>query len=566
MQTPHRLVSALLFLVALLIILLVPVAAALAQKPVKADILPLFDKVPAPPAAPGCALTRPAALADLDRQIGQLAQAIGAGRTPEQAREAAAMQQMGQQATAAGVDKMTDQQKLAYMQQQGSTMPGYNAQAMQMAQQMQDPAFQAKLAKMSDQEKAVYMQKMMAAPNTAQQRMVGDPAFQAAQADFMEQMKNPAFKQAWEKKSEAQQDAYMASLMRKHGLDEAKMKAIAGKQAPAAPLAPLVATAAIEAQGKLSEAAVREMSQPHGFARTQQQYQAALESLRKTQEAARLPEAREGDCRGQEQAYQQNRQHLKQRLDLMSKYLGQLATAWAARKTELKARVTPFHAELARIHYGDDIKRSEEKALISSLAGGQQLMLQHVSELVSYVGSLHDLNKEYCELKKLYDQPFRCEEATCFPATARVQLPDGRQVPISRVRPGMEVLGYDAATGRLVPTRVQRLDIHDEQSYELVQLTIGTPAVYAGLEPAAAPGQEAAELVLTPNHPVLTAAGPALRADELRPTDELLRLGNAAVETTHLADRQPAGKTGTVYNLRTATGNYFVSGVLVGSK
>ncbi|KAA9327151.1 hypothetical protein F0P96_18110 [Hymenobacter busanensis] len=566
MQTPHRLVSALLFLVALLLILLVPVAVALAQKPVKAEILPLFDKVPAPPAAPNCNLQRPAGFAALEKQLAQLGQAIGSARTAEQARDEKAYQQLGQQAQAAGMDKMTDQQKLAYMQQHGAGMPGYNAQAVNLAQQMQDPAFQAKLAKMSDQEKAAYMQKMMAAPGSTQQRMVSDPAFQAAQAEFMQQMKNPAFSKAWQQKSEAEQDAYMQQLMRKHGLDENRMKAIAGNQPKAAPLAPLVATPALEAMSKLSGTVAEEASNPDAFRRLHEQLQADLEAVKLDQQAHPLKQAREGDCRGQELNYQQQRQYMKRRLDLMTRYMGQLSTAWAAHKSVLKNRVTPFHTELAKIHYGDDIKRAEEKNVIASLAGGQQLMLQEVSQLMGYSDVLYDLNQEYCELKKAYDKPFQCELATCFPAAARVMLADGREVAISRVRPGDEVLGYNAATGQTVKTRVTRLDIHDERKYELVQLTVGAPAIYAGLTTPAAPATDATELLLTPNHPVLTADGQALRADELRPSDDLLRLAVAGVETTHLADRQPAGSTGIVYNLRTETGNYFVSGVLVGSK
>ncbi|GAA4384235.1 hypothetical protein GCM10023186_26210 [Hymenobacter koreensis] len=555
-------------MVALLLILLVPVAVALAQKPIKTELLPLFDKVPAPPAAPSCALKRPAGFAELDKQMTQLVQAIGMGLTAEQAKEQADMQVMGKQAAAAGMDKMTDQQKLAYMQQQGSSMPGYNAQSMQLAQQMQDPAFQARFAKMSEQEKAVYVQKMMASPNTPGQRMVNDPAFQSAQAEFMQQMKNPGFKQAWDKKSEAEQEAHMASLMRKHGLDERKMKAIAGNQAPAAPMAPLVATRAMEAYVKLGDDIATEARNSSTFQRMHDQMQRDLEAVKRDLEARPMDEAREGDCAGQEKVFQHYRSFQKKRLDIIAKYIGQLNTAWASHKTLLKTRVTPFHAELARIHYGDDIKRPEEKKLIGQLAGGQELVLQEVGQLAGYSSLLYDLNKEYCELKKSYDQPFQCELATCFPAFARVTLADGRQVPISKVRPGMEVLGYDAATGRTVATRVQRLDIHDdEKAYELVQLTIGTPAVYAGLE--AAPlhaGKEAVELVLTPNHPVLTAQKQALRADQIQPSDDLLMLRSDAVELTRLADRQPAGKTNAVYNLRTGTGNYFMSGVLVGSK
>ncbi|WP_086594005.1 Hint domain-containing protein [Hymenobacter crusticola] len=158
-----------------------------------------------------------------------------------------------------------------------------------------------------------------------------------------------------------------------------------------------------------------------------------------------------------------------------------------------------------------------------------------------------------------------CEAAVCFPASVRVMLPDGRQVHISKIRPGDEVLGYDAATGQVRATRVRRLDIHSDHDYNLVQLTIGTPAVYAGLSVAAAPTARVAKVLVTPNHPFVTAGRQALRADKLASFDDLFRISGQGVETTHLVDRQPAGTAWEVYNLRTDTGNYFVNGVLVSS-
>ncbi|RAK63500.1 Hint domain-containing protein [Hymenobacter edaphi] len=565
MKTVHRLASLLMFLLAALLVVL-PFAVAFAQKPVKTDVLPYFDRIPAPPAAFSPTLKRPAALAELDRQLGQLGASIGAGRTAEQTRDEQAHLTTARQAQAAGVDKMTDQQKMAYMQQHGAGTPGYNAQAVQLAQQMQDPAFQARLAKMSDTEKAQFMQAQMAPAGSAQQRMVSDPSFQAAQADFMQQMKSPAFRTAWDKKSEAEQDAYMQQLMRKHGLDEAKMKAIGGNQRPAK-MAPLVATAALEAHGKMVEAFNAEMS-GNAFTRVQQQLQTELEAVKQQEQARPVTEAREGDCAGQRKNFDFYRQYTKRRLDLYTRFLPQLNTAWTTQKTLVKSRVTPFQTELAKIHYGDDIQRPEEKNFLSALAGGQQLMLGQVQQLAGYSSAIYDLNQEYLDLKALYDRPFKCEEAVCFPAYARVALPDGREVHISKVRPGDVVLGRDARTGRVVPTRVVRLDIHDEQKYPLVQLTIGVPPVYAGLDNTPGrPYKPAAELTVTPNHPIVTAEGQQLRADALRPSDNLLQLSSAAaLETTHLTDRQAAGTAPVVYNLRTETGNYFVGGVLVGSK
>ncbi|WP_324677269.1 hypothetical protein [Hymenobacter sp. GOD-10R] len=566
MYATHRLTNFLFSLLTLLLAALLPAAGAFAQKPVKAAVLPLFDKVPAPPTAPSCSLKLPVGFADLQRQVDQLSYAIGSGRTAEQSKQETQMRSVSQKVAADGVEHMTDAQKMAYMQQQGASLPGYNPQAMQLAQQMKDPAFAAKFATMSDMEKAQYMQKQLAAPGSTQQRMVNDPAFQAAQADFMQQMQSPSFRTAWEKKSEAEQDAYMQQLMRKHGLSAARMEAVAGNVKPSAPAAPLVAAAALDANSKLISTITADINNPDGFQRVQQQLQANLAAVDEEVRAHPQKEAKEGDCQGQRRNYDQNRSYQKQRLDLMAKYMPQLAAAWRARKMELVARVTPFHAELAKIHYGDDIKHEGEKNFIPALAEGQQLMLGEVTQLAGYSQAVYELNKTYCDLMASYNKPFACEAAVCFPPSARVTLPDGRQVHISKVRPGDEVLGYDVATGQVRATRVLRLDIHSDHDYQLVQLTIGTPAVYASLASAAAPSTPVAKILVTPNHPFVTADRQALRADQLESFNDLLRLNGRGVEATHLVDRQPAAPTWEVYNLRTETGNYFVSGVLVSSK
>ncbi|MBG8551971.1 Hint domain-containing protein [Hymenobacter guriensis] len=563
MHSAHRAVSFLMFLVLLSAFLLIA-GVALAQKPIKTDVTLLFDKVPAPPAAFGCALQRPAELAALEKQIGQHMVAITTARTPEQSRAAETMQAFGAQASADGIEHMTDQQKMAYLQQ-GTGMPGSNAQTMQLAQQMQDPAFQAKLAKMSDAEKAQFLQQQMAAPGSAQQRLTANPAYQAAQADFMQQMRDPAFQKAWAKKSEAEQDAYTEQLMRKHGLNEASVKSVAGKT-PAAPLGPLVTKAALEAYSTMSTALASSSQQPSALQRLTTALHTDMMALEQSQQAQRLPEAKDGDCAGQQRVYEQNRQFFKRRQELMRQYLPRLTAAWTAHKAQLKARVAPFQKELAAIHYTDDIKREDEKANIAPLAGGQQQMLLEVQSLVDFTSAVYDLNQQYCSLQQAYDQPFSCHLATCFPATAMVALPGGRQLPIEQVRAGDVVLGYDAAAGAVVPTRVLRLDEHTEAAYPLVQLTIGASAVYASVEPTLASGLPATELLLTPNHPLVLGNQQTRRADTLQTTDDLLQLQAATVAPTHLTDRQDAGTTPAVYNLRTESGNYFVSGILVGSK
>jgi hypothetical protein len=538
--------------------------AAHAQRPVKQDLLQLFDQVPAPLSAPSCGAPQPATFTSFNQKMQQLGREIATARSAEQTQDEAAMQAYGAKLKADEVDKMSEARQREYALKNMASTPGMTPQSAKMMQMMQDPAMQARLATMSDQEKAVFLQQQLAPPGSSTQRMVNDPVFQAAQGEFMREMQNPAFAAAWKKKSVAEQDAYMKQLMKKHGLDQAHAKAIAGRPAPGQqPMTDLVTTKALQEYSKLADPANKVAAQAE-WEQARTRYNSELDAIRKA--AAEPYSNTVPPCAVQKARYERRQQGLRQQMEAATRYLKASADIWARLKAEQKARLTPYNAELARIHYGDDIQRPEEKKLLASLGGGQQITLSTLEMLSQEAAASYEVNKEYCELKATAAKPFVCEENTCFPAAARVLLADGRPLAIAAIRAGMLVRSVDAATGQLSTTRVRAVQIHQGQDYPLLRLRFARAAVLAA-GPAAGivPWQLAAEVLATPNHPFLSNEGP-VRADELRATQAVPFAGAQGSEAAFLLERTAAGTAPVVYSLQTEAGCYFVEGVLVGEK
>ncbi|GAA4353513.1 hypothetical protein GCM10023185_14210 [Hymenobacter saemangeumensis] len=550
--------------VALLGLSMLSGTAALAQKPVKQDLMLLFDKVPAPLAAPDCAVKQaPASYNALRAQLATASQAIAQGRTATQTKDEATMRAVGNRMQADGVGNMSQAQQQAYAMQQLGNMPGVSPETAQLAQLMQDPAFQARLASMSDEQKALFLQQQLAPKGSSTQRMVGDPAFQAAQADFMQQMKNPSFAAAWNKKSTDEQDAYMKQLMQKHGLNEAKMKAIAGSNAGQQPLAPLVTTRAQEELSRLTDPA-NKLSAEAEWSQAKAQYLKEVETIQK-QLNTKVYKAFT-TCADQKDNYERHHKALEQRLAAAGRYLATTSSIWAKYRAQQKARLTPFNAELNRIQYGDAIKRPQEQQAMPTLAAGQQITILALQALVEYSEASYEVNKEYCSIKTELAKPFVCEENSCFPAQALVTLADGSKQAIASIKAGSLVQSYDARTGRISTTRVSAVQVHADHDYPLLRLRFATPAVLASTEDTVAPLLPATEVLATPNHPFLTADNDAVRADALSSTQAVPFTAAAGLEPAYLAERSSAGTATVVYNLKTEAGNYFVEGLLVGDK
>ncbi|WP_128545825.1 Hint domain-containing protein [Larkinella soli] len=151
----------------------------------------------------------------------------------------------------------------------------------------------------------------------------------------------------------------------------------------------------------------------------------------------------------------------------------------------------------------------------------------------------------------------------CFPADAPVTLADRRTKAISEVRPGDEVMAYDAATRMLVPAGVKQVQVHEGG-------TVAVSGVWLRPVEEVSAGRAAfltAPVLLeaTPNHPVQTAGG-SKKLGDLRPGDVLYRFDGAArsVTTWKVDGVQAAVRTvDKVYNLVTDRGSFLINEVVV---
>ena len=153
----------------------------------------------------------------------------------------------------------------------------------------------------------------------------------------------------------------------------------------------------------------------------------------------------------------------------------------------------------------------------------------------------------------------------CFPAYAPVTLPDGSVQPIAAIRPGDQVAGYNAKTGRPESVLVKKVEIHAGQVYELTTLTLGSETITAGKNTRQL--AQVTTLQATPNHPVLTPQGEKT-AGTLQTGDQVL-VHNAETnrfETFRVVSSDTRSATDKVYNLVTDSGNYLIGGAVVMDK
>jgi len=92
-----------------------------------------------------------------------------------------------------------------------------------------------------------------------------------------------------------------------------------------------------------------------------------------------------------------------------------------------------------------------------------------------------------------------CGGGSCFEGSTPVLMADGTRRPISTLRPGDMIMGFDKATGAMAPREVARLAVHAPED------TPTTIVVNGGVR-------------TTPNHPFLSA-GRSVNAGQLRVGD-----------------------------------------------
>lgn len=156
----------------------------------------------------------------------------------------------------------------------------------------------------------------------------------------------------------------------------------------------------------------------------------------------------------------------------------------------------------------------------------------------------------------------------CFAPDAPVALPDGGTKPISEVKPGDVVLGYDAITHTLVPTRVTGVQAHTPttptSSISLMSLWLAPAHELTATRPNR--GSVITPLTLfeaTPTHPVLTSMG-RKSLWQVQVNEQLYRVENGQLVAYRVVRRDDVGRpVPVVYTITTERGAFVVDGVVV---
>ena len=151
----------------------------------------------------------------------------------------------------------------------------------------------------------------------------------------------------------------------------------------------------------------------------------------------------------------------------------------------------------------------------------------------------------------------------CFALDAPVTLSDGRTKPISEVKAGEIILGYDATTHTLAPTRVTGVQAH-------VPVAPATEIALVGVWMTPSDGLLAGRnqtsptlLEATANHPVLTATG-RKPLGEVETGETLYRYEAGQLTAYQVIRRNESSRwVKAVYTITTERGAFLVDGVVV---
>lgn len=239
-----------------------------------------------------------------------------------------------------------------------------------------------------------------------------------------------------------------------------------------------------------------------------------------------------------------------------TKELGLLAIYQNGKTNEVKSFVIPgASAERAAWDaYIDDLKYVGEKepGLMSTLTF---VLSREMAGLLSGGGGKTDEGGA----KKKEEYNF------CFAADAPVTLADGSSKAISEVKTGDVVLGYDAKTKTLAPTRVTKADVH--QSAEALGNFALAGVWLTSVNAITADNRTALTtpvlLEATANHPVLTENGRKALGD-VKTGETLYRYENGQTVGYQIVRvEKEIRRVGTVYSLATGSGAYVVGGTVV---
>ncbi len=237
-----------------------------------------------------------------------------------------------------------------------------------------------------------------------------------------------------------------------------------------------------------------------------------------------------------------------------TKELGLLAIYQNGKTNELKSFVIPGAGADRKAWdlYIDDLKYvgEKEQGLMSAL--GFVISREMAVLLAGGAGAKTDDGG-----KKKEEYNF------CFAPDAPVSLPDGTTKPISDVKAGDVVLGYDAVTHTLVPTRVTGVQAH-------VPVAPATEIALAGVWMTPSEGLTAGRnqtpptlLEATANHPVLTATG-RKPLGQVQKGETLYRYEAGQLIAYQVVRRVEKNRSvKSVYTITTERGAFVVDGAVV---
>lgn len=151
----------------------------------------------------------------------------------------------------------------------------------------------------------------------------------------------------------------------------------------------------------------------------------------------------------------------------------------------------------------------------------------------------------------------------CFAEKALVQLADGREIPVSEIIPGMEIMSWDVTDQVFTKTMVTGLDIHRRVSIPMYEIWVTDPSVLLA-DNLDQPVLK--RLYITPNHPVETKSG-IMSAREIQAGMHIYCEENGAlISVPVMASRIAHSSEKTVYSIITEDMPFFVEGILVWPK
>ena len=310
-----------------------------------------------------------------------------------------------------GVDKMNDEQKIAYARQQKLGGAGSDGR-LAFAEQMKDPAFQKKFQAMSPQEKMAYMQQqgVMQAPAAVPQ--TSNPM----QAEMVAMMQDPAMREKWKAMSPSERQVFIEERKKAKGCDASRKPATTqtaasgsfdsmlddGPSKPAA--APSPANIALVKSKAFMDALVAVSSSIKTLVDQQKQQeeqakanlQKVLQESAKTQISEGIAEAKRQGKSGQNWVLtnpalerQTRIAACQQRQRADNAALAATTAEWTKRLTALRQTSADYQLAMTAINYGESLFNDDSQFQnLATLSGHQASIFMALRDIDQSFGQL----------------------------------------------------------------------------------------------------------------------------------------------------------------------------------